>query len=64
MTVLHSGTTKKYSDNWAQVFGRGAKRGGAKPAPAGKGPAKKSVAAKSAKRAAGKKRSTAKAKKE
>lgn len=28
MTVLHSGTTKKYSTNWEQVFGK-KKTGGA-----------------------------------
>lgn len=26
MTVLHSGTTKQYSDNWGQAFGAAAKR--------------------------------------
>jgi hypothetical protein len=25
MTVLHSGTTKKFSENWAAAFGKGKK---------------------------------------
>lgn len=49
MTVLHSGTTKKYSDNWGAIFGEGkkgkataeAKKSPAKPAKKKKRPASK-----------------------
>lgn len=37
MTVLHTGSTKKYSANWGSIFGA------AKPAKAAEKPAKKSA---------------------
>ncbi|MGE0759190.1 MAG: hypothetical protein AB7F89_05240 [Pirellulaceae bacterium] len=41
MTVLHSGTTKKYSNNWAQAFGQKKASGSAKSDTSKKKPAKK-----------------------
>jgi hypothetical protein len=45
MTVLHSGTTKKYSENWAAAFGKGgAKKAAKTKAAARKKPARKKAA--------------------
>lgn len=54
MTILHSGTSKQYSANWSQAFGKGketraakaSEKAGAKKKPA----AKKKAAKKSAKK--------------
>jgi hypothetical protein len=48
MTVLHTGSTRKYSENWASVFGK--QSGGAKPA---KAKARSAAAGKAKKSAAG-----------
>lgn len=32
MTVLHTGSTKKFSSNWESIFGKGSKKAAAKPA--------------------------------
>lgn len=54
MTVLHTGSTKKFSTNWQSIFGAGAKKPADAKKPAGKSkkPAKAAVSkgAKSAKK--------------
>lgn len=53
MTILHSGTTKKYSENWDSVFSGKGKAKAAKKAQPNKKSAKKAAAS-------GKKRTAAK----
>jgi hypothetical protein len=55
MTISRVGATKRYSDNWEQIFGRGGKRSAAKSKAVQKSPAsrtgKKSAKKKTAKKA-------------
>ena len=51
MTVLHSGTTKQYSENWAAAFGKAGAKKTARPK-AKKASAKKKAPARKGKRPA------------
>jgi hypothetical protein len=53
MTIKRLGATKKYADNWEEIFGRGAKRSSGKKTPIKS--ATGSTAKKSAKKKAAKK---------
>ena len=52
MTVLHTGSTKKFSSNWETIFGKGSKQSAAKGAPKTSTSARPAAKAKSAEKKA------------